>query len=432
MSLPARSQPVAAPAPRAPSLRVVAPPPRAGAPGAAAPAAPLAVAGHRGRIGPFRFVHLLWRSRWNLARLTIACFALWLLAADTGARLARLTLSALPDFDYLAEVRHLRESGRYGEALVVADAGLEATKGQRQVAILREKQRTLDERSSVLRRLKDVGIGALSGTAGEGGNASLERLGGAIAADLFVVGDVRDLILQGGHYVVDGQADELVLLLSTVGLVTTLAPEIDWVPSLLKIAKKAGKLTRGMEEYLKAAIKGRRVKELEAVMGDVKILAARSSPAGAVRLLAHADGPADVAKLARFMERNGRGASGAFAMHVTGGEGAAWVKDAAKAQSAGAEAAAGALKASDEVLISAAKKGAPGAAWLRTSKARVLLKPHPLIGLAKGVWKGNVQSAILRVLEEAGPMAWWLLPLCAAWAVVELGLLGRRFAARPA
>src|SRR6185369_2450802 len=109
-----------------------------------------------------------------------------------------------------------------------------------------------------------------------------------IAADLFVVGDVRDLLIQGGRYVMDGETDPVILLLSGVGLATTLAPEVDWVPSLLKIAKKAGKMTRGMEEFIKVAVKGRRLREVESVMADVGSIAKRASPAGAIRLMEHA------------------------------------------------------------------------------------------------------------------------------------------------
>ncbi len=51
-----------------------------------------------------------------------------------------------------------------------------------------------------------------------------------MTADLLVVGDVRDLAIQGVHYIADGEADELIVLLSGVGLVTTLVPGTDIVP----------------------------------------------------------------------------------------------------------------------------------------------------------------------------------------------------------
>jgi hypothetical protein len=369
---------------------------------------------------PLQSARAIWASRWGLLRLCVALLVLWVIAADTGARLARLQLESLPGFDYGAEVRHLRSAGRYGEALIVADAGLESTGGDEHAALLKEKQLTLDQHASITRRLKDAGMGALTGSAGSDGNASLERLGGAIAADLFVVGDVRDLLIQSGRYVMDGEVDPLIVLLSGIGLATTLAPEIDWVPSLLKIAKKAGKMTHGMEEFLKTAVKGRRVKDVEVVMADVGSIAKKASPAGAIRLMEHADGPKDVAAIARFLERNEKGAAGAFALHVTEKEGADLVKAGAEAGEAGARAA-------DSVVGAAARHGAAGRAWLRTGNSRLLLKPHPLIGLLKGLRKGNVQMAVQRAIESLDGKAWWLVPLLAAWVVVEIGLILRRF-----
>ncbi|MGQ0628162.1 MAG: hypothetical protein ACT4PL_08705, partial [Phycisphaerales bacterium] len=75
-------------------------------------------------MGAFRILAALYGRRWNLLRLMVALFVLWAVATDTAARLARMRLAALPDFDYASEVRRLREEGRYGEAMVIADAGL--------------------------------------------------------------------------------------------------------------------------------------------------------------------------------------------------------------------------------------------------------------------------------------------------------------------
>ena len=61
--------------------------------------------------------------------------------------------------------------------------------------------------------------------------------------------------------------------------------------------------------------------------------------------------------------------------------------------------------------------------WLSTPAARALLRTHPLIGLTKGLWKGNVQTLIQRGLDAAGPKAWWLVPLLATWVVIELSML---------
>ena len=342
-----------------------------------------------------------WRCKWGVVRLAAAAFILWVLVADTGARLARAQLAALPGFDYAQEVQALRAQGRFGEAVMVADAGLADADDRQEIEA--ERQKTIEEQSSYLRKAAALGMGALSGRAD-----SLEGLVGAVAADFFVVGDVRDLVVEGGKQMLDGDSDELVLLLSVVGVVTTVAPEVDWVPSILKAAKRTGSITKPMSEYLVKAIKGKKSAELRVVFEDAAALAGKASPGGAVRLLRHADDPADLATMARFVEKH---PGGAFALHVTGGEGLDVVKRAGAAGEA--------------VVIRAAAKGRAGARFLRMPAARLLLKPHPLIGLAKGLWKGNVEKLITRSLDRIDHAAWWAVPLVAFWVLVEVLLLAR-------
>ncbi|MEX2217345.1 MAG: hypothetical protein WD749_01180 [Phycisphaerales bacterium] len=360
----------------------------------------------------------LWRAKWGLLRLALAAFLLWVVAADTGARLARLQLAAMPDFDYAAEVAYLRAAGRYGEAVMVADAGLASADAEAQPAIERERAATVDEQGSYLRRAKDLGLGALSGQ-----GTSLESLIGAVAADFFIVGDIRDLVIQGGRWVVDGETDELILVLSGVGVATTVAPEVDWVPALLKAARKAGAMTRGLGEWVLRAAKSANKDALLAFCRDVKTLAEKASPGGAARLLRHAETPEDVAKLARFVERN---PAGAFALHVSGRHGTDLVKGTARAADDAATLAA------DRVLIAAAKKGERGLAWHRAGGWRPLARPHLVVGVAKALWKGNAEELAARLAAALDPRGWWLVPLLGAWVVFELTLLAWRARAQAA
>lgn len=354
------------------------------------------------------------RAKWCLLRLGVAAVLLWVVAADTPQRLARLQLASLPGFDYAGEVRYLRAAQRYGEALVIADAGLEALpEGEEREALAAERRRTAEEQSSFVRRARDAGLGALSGR-----GTSLESLVGAVAADFFVVGDVRDLVIEGGRYVLDGETDEVILILSGIGLATTVAPEVDWVPSVLKAARKAGTLGRGLGEYLVRSVRARRMEDLRAFFADVRRLSAHASPGGAVRLLRFADDPADVARMARFVERQ---PGGAFALHVTGKEGV----DLVKASDAAGPAA---RAAADRAVVLAARRGESGRAWLRTGSWRVLARPHPIVGVLKALYKGNAEALAARIAAALDPRAWWLLPLLAAWVVVEAALLVRRLA----
>ncbi|MBX3358718.1 MAG: hypothetical protein KF745_09840 [Phycisphaeraceae bacterium] len=361
---------------------------------------------------PGRLLSAAWSSRWGAVRLLIAIAALWFLLADAGARLARLQLAALPTFDYAAEVRHLCQMERYAEAIMVADDGLGVLEGPAREELVRERENAESQRASLLRRTRDFGLGALSGQGG-----SLERVAGAVTADLFVVGDVRDLAIQGAHYVADGEADTLIVLLSGIGLATTLAPSIDAVPALLKVARKTGAMTAAMGERLIDLLRKRRTEELGVVLADVAVISRRASPAGTLRVLRHVDDPADLARLARFVER---APGGAFALHVTGKEGASLIKSAP----------ADAIKATDAVVVAAARKGAAGTEWLRRRGYRRLLRPHPAVGVVKSVYKGNAQELVSRAIAATDGRSWWLIPLFAAWALVESALIAHRFAPR--
>src|SRR2546423_8870827 len=129
-------------------------------------------------------------------------------------------------------------------------------------------------------------MGAVSGR-----GDSLESLIGAVAADFFIVGDVRDLVIQGGRYVLDGETDQVVLILSGVGLATTLAPEVDWVPAVLKAARKAGALSRGLADSIIASAKAGKREALTSLMKDVRRIPEHASTVGATDLHRHSAVP---------------------------------------------------------------------------------------------------------------------------------------------
>lgn len=364
----------------------------------------------------------VWKSRWGVLRTAIAAFVLWCLWADGGARLARMELATLPDADFALESRALREEGRFGEAATTAEAGLAHATGTREREALNDELgKAREEQASLLRRVRDVGLGALTGPGGaeEGDEyATLERLGGAIAADLFVVGDVRDLILQGLRATRGEEVDPVITALSVIGIATTVTPEGDWIPSLLKSARKLGTLTKKLTDFLIAAARARDVRAIRAVVDDVGVLAKHGSPGAAVRLLRFADAPADVARLARFAEK--RGAAGVKALEH-GGRHAA---DAlAEAERVGDVAQ---IARTEETLIRASRKGPAMSGWMQRGTWRALAKPHPLIGLVKGLYKGSIAAFVQRVLEAMDVAAWWVMGACAAWLVLELGIIGGR------
>lgn len=350
---------------------------------------------------------ILWNVRWNLLRVALAALVLWVLAADSGARLARLQLAHLPGFDYASEVKALKVRGRFGEAELIAKAGL-ADPDADHAAIDAQLAEARAEQSSWIRRAKEAGKGAITGR-----GDSLESLLGALTTDLFVVGDLRDLVIEGSRLVIDGETDELVVLLSAAGIVTTLAPEVDWAPSIIKAARRTGALSEGLASYFRSSIKSANAGELRKGFGMVRDLARASSPGFAARALRWADSPADLALATRFLKR---GDAAAGALHVTEKSGLDLLRRA------GAEG----FESGAELVTKAGRKGRAGAEFLSSPSARRLLRPHPLLGLTKGLVKGNVQQAIARAVERMDPHGWWMVPAAAAWALVEAWWLTAR------
>ncbi len=352
----------------------------------------------------------IYQTKWGIARLSMALALLSVLVVDNPARLARLRWAALPGFDYKAETIRLREQGRFGEALVVADAGRQVLDGDQVEELERERHKTIEQRDSYWRRGTEFLRGAITGQ-----GTSVESLVGAIATDMLIVGDIRDLLIQAAKQGVDGESDKLVIVLSTIGVVTTVAPEFDWAAALLKIAKKSGYLSAKMVESIIAVCRRASTgsfDELKDMTSDVTTLSRKASPSGALRLISFADDPSDLAKITRFVEDI---PDGAFVLHVTGKEGAKYLlKDSGRAIESG--------------LQLAARKGNAGVAWLRTG-ALALLRPHPLTGLFKGVYKGNVPAAVRQLLIRADAYGSYVLTATAVWLLVETLLIYRGIAA---
>lgn len=73
---------------------------------------------------------------------------------------------------------------------------------------------------------------------------------GSLSLDLFVVGDIRDLAVQGYKEWQYDDGDKLILGLSAVGLATSLTPVLDWAPAVMKGFKRSGALTPGFTKAL--------------------------------------------------------------------------------------------------------------------------------------------------------------------------------------
>ncbi|MDN4981621.1 hypothetical protein QY049_00085 [Bradyrhizobium sp. WYCCWR 13022] len=178
------------------------------------------------------------------------------------------------------------------------------------------------------------------------GNADdVASLSGTVAGDLFVIGDVRDVVREGKHLAMGEDTDRLVLGLATAGLAVTAvtyvsaggAAPVRAGLTLVKDARKVGRLGEGLAEWagrsarevvdtpmlqnavasgsvlrpgatvnaIKAAFRVEKAGALVRLGKDVMRVAGKSGTRGAMDTLRIAEGPKDVARAARLAEAQG-------------------------------------------------------------------------------------------------------------------------------
>ena len=336
-----------------------------------------------------------------LLRGALAAGLLWFCLQDWPAQQAREQLDALPDHDFVAEAAQLRQEQRFDEALLTVEAGMAYAQQPAQQRRLRDEQQRIREAGADWRyRLSEIGSGALTGE----GN-TLEALGGAVAADLFMFGDVRDLVIQGGRALRGEDADEVLVALSAAGLVLTAAPSLDLGAALLKFARRAGAMTARMASAIvrlgRRALRRGDASDLHKVLDNTARLGRTVGAKPSLRILRHLDDPADLAKASRFAND----AAGGYVLWQAGDLGVRWLRSGSKA--------------SARLLRRAGRKGPAGLDLLKRS-GRLMLQPHPLLGLIKGVYRGNVPALAVEVLRREGAA---LMGAAAGWLALELGLL---------
>ena len=178
------------------------------------------------------------------------------------------------------------------------------------------------------------------------GNADdFASLSGTVAGDLFVFGDIRDVVREGKHLATGEDTDRLVLGLATVGLLVTAATYVSVggvAPvraglTLVKDARKVGRLGEGLTKWagrsarevvdapmlqqavasgsvmrpgstmtaIKAAFRAEKAGALVRLAKDVGRVSEKAGARGALETLRIAEGPKDVARAARLAAAKG-------------------------------------------------------------------------------------------------------------------------------
>ena len=287
----------------------------------------------------------------GMAVCAVACALLWPHARDAGALLA-----AQDEPEVLSDLQ-LNSALRNNQTLVAENieaalAASDADLANSFVDLAREKgvpvadelaRRVSDavaEENSSSHLAKRFATGLVTGNADD-----LASLSGTVAGDLFVFGDIRDVVREGKHLAMGEDTDRLVLGLATVGLAVTAATYVSVggvAPvraglTLVKDARKVGRLGGGLTEWagrsardmvdgpmlqnavmsgsvtrpretmtaIRAAFHAEKAGALVRLAKDVGRVSEKAGIRAAQDTLRVAEGPKDVARAARLAESKG-------------------------------------------------------------------------------------------------------------------------------
>jgi hypothetical protein len=281
----------------------------------------------------------------------VACALLWPHARDAGAILA-----AQDDPAQLSDIQ-LGSAPRDNQAVVAENieaalAANDADLANSFVDLAREKSISVSdelslrvsnavaEQNSTSHFAKRFATGLVTGNADD-----VASLSGTVAGDLFVFGDIRDVVREGKHLAMGEDTDRLILGLATVGLAVTAATYVSVggvAPlraglTLVKDARKVGRLGEGLTQWagrssrqivdapmlqnavasgsvlrpgqtvsaIKAAFRAEKAGALVRLAKDVGRVSEKAGMRGALDTLRIAEGPKDVARAARLAESKG-------------------------------------------------------------------------------------------------------------------------------
>jgi hypothetical protein len=350
----------------------------------------------------------------SLLRVGAAAALVWICWQDCPAIQARDDFEALPPFDPAYEAGELFKQNRFTEALLLVDEGLAKDPTNNRLLIM--KQGLELERKDWMRQMALGGRGAVTGR-----GTQTAELTGAIIADLFVFGDIRDLVIETGTWLKGGDADDMIVALSAGGILLTVAPEVDLGAAVLKTGRKMGALSDALAKTVadaaRAALRAKKIDPIKQITDDVAVLATRARPPGAVKILRYVDDPATLRRVAKFSETP----DGLHALMVDPKTTLRWLNSG--------------WSHAEFWVLKAAGKGRAGLEYL-SKNSSMMFRAHPLVGLVKGFYKGNVPALLLDLghrfsLHILGFACGWLAYESLLLLARVLGVGSRKPAAAP-
>jgi len=322
--------------------------------------------------------------------LALIVTALVLVGAKAWIALDWPYIEALPPYPYCAEAERATRAGKPAEAMELAEAGGCADE-------LATARHDFDRFGARLGR-------CLSGVwTGVGDDAF--GIGCAVASDVVVFGDVRDLTRQGAAWLRGEETDEVLAALSAAGILLTFTPQVDAGVSLLKAARRVGSLGERLAKRVVGLVRQRAWKPLAGMLTDAGRISLKVGPARATRALAYADDADELATLVRYVDEVPNPLLGL----KWGGKAVTRLADA-------------------DLYSKALLRGEPGLRLAARRGGKALLARQPLLVFAaKSLWKNPEAFAAL----VAFTVRWATWPWVGAVAALLLVAGAATFGVRP-
>lgn len=203
----------------------------------------------------------------------------------------------------LEEADRLLAAGHFDEAALMARFAEDTAHNTKEREAARVRGAQIEAAGTLSRHAHAFAMGALSGEPRD-----FAGFLGSLSLDLFVVGDIRDLAVQGYREASTGDGDMLILALSAVGLATTLSPHLDFAPALLKTFRRTGALgerfVKSFSRVARRAVSGGDFSRVGKITTDFGTAARALGPAPLARVMKHVDEPAELARVSKLAKAN--------------------------------------------------------------------------------------------------------------------------------
>jgi len=180
---------------------------------------------------------------------------LFVLIASTAVLYQKHTYAyhTLVRTDPIPQTKALIEKEKYVDAYEYLNYFMAFDYVSKDPQAIRLLQNIREKRNSLGYQSEKVAEGIYTGTSDE-----LLGQASAIGSDFFLIGDIRDLILQGTHYYHNEEVDQVLVALSTVGLVASVSTLVTLGGSavaksgvsMLKLAQKSKAIPAWLSTYL--------------------------------------------------------------------------------------------------------------------------------------------------------------------------------------